>query len=202
MTKPVRRIVLASRSPRRRELAQKAGWDVVLAPPPDTVEAGAAPRAPEESLEAYVLRLARAKAEAVAEGGIAGTILACDTLSEVDGIELGQPVDREDARRMLLRLSGRRHRVVTGVCLRTSPGGSSLEATDESELEMGHLDAHFLEWYLDAGLWRGKAGACGFQDERLPLHLVSGSASNVVGLPLELIGRMLEQVDRLPDVSP
>ncbi len=183
--------MLASRSPRRRELARSAGWDVILAPPPESVEASAPPRATTETLEAYVLRLARAKARAVAESGPPGLILACDTLSEVDGSALGQPADRSDARRMLETLSGRRHRVVTGVCLMPSRENDPIEATDESELEMAPLDAAFLDWYLDSGMWRGKAGACGFQDERLPLRLVAGSPSNVVGLPLELIGRLL-----------
>lgn len=193
MTTRKKKIVLASRSPRRRELAESAGWELVLSPPPESVEATAPPRSATETLEAYVLRLARAKAHAVAEHFPAEIVLACDTLSEVDGMALGQPADRSDAHRMLETLSGRRHRVVTGVCM-LPPGGPPLEATDESELEMAPLDAAFLEWYLDSGMWRGKAGACGFQDDRLPLRLVSGSASNVVGLPLELIGRLLESL--------
>ena len=197
MAGKTRRIVLASRSPRRRELALGAGWEVDLHPPADDAEAGAAPRGRAESLEAYVVRLARAKADAVGSQGVAGTILACDTLSEVDGAALGQPADRADARRMLEALSGRRHRVVTGVCLWQRPELEPLVATDESLLEMGPLDEAFLTWYLDSGLWRGKAGACGFQDERLPLELVAGSASNVVGMPLELVERLLAERDRL-----
>ena len=189
--------MLASRSPRRRELALGAGWEVDLHPPADDVEAGAAPRAADESLEAYVVRLARAKAEAVGSAGVTGTILACDTLSEVDGVALGQPADRAEARSMLEALAGRRHRVVTGVCLWQRPELAPLVATDESLLEMGPLDEAFLSWYLDSGLWRGKAGACGFQDERLPLRLAEGSASNVVGLPLELVERLLAERDRL-----
>lgn len=189
--------MLASRSPRRRELAIGAGWDVLLSPPADDAEASAPPRQPDEALEAYVVRLARAKAAAVATAGAVGTILACDTLSEVDGSALGQPKDVDDARRMLQSLSGRTHRVVTGVCLWERPTLAPLEATAESWLAMDRLDEGFLRWYLESGLWRGKAGACGFQDERLPLRLVTGSASNVVGLPLELIGELLEQRDRL-----
>ena len=185
------RIILASRSPRRRQLATEAGWDIEAVPPPDEAEATAARRQPNESLEAYVVRLARAKAEAVVATGLRGLILACDTLSEVDGRELGQAADRSEARLMLKSLSGKRHRVVTGVCLWHHPECPPLSATDESQLEMGPLDDDFLEWYLDSGLWRGKAGACGFQDERLPLRLIAGSPSNVVGLPLELIDRMI-----------
>ena len=203
-----RQIVLASGSPRRRELAANEGWEVQVLPPPEAIEAMATPQAADESLEAYVLRLARAKGQAVAEQiiamGIEGTILACDTLSEVDGEVLGKPVDRDDARRMLTLLSGRAHRVLTGVWLcRQQVGPASggavrvpLEAVEESLLAMDPLDEPLLEWYLDSGMWRGKAGACGFQDERLPLRLVSGSGSNVVGLPLERVRTMLAALDR------
>jgi len=184
-------IILASRSPRRLELARTAGWLVTVAAPDEAVEASQPPRAPEEPLAAYVQRLALAKAEAAAQGVAVGTLVACDTLSEVDGVVLGQPIDAADARRMLVALSGRRHRVLTGVCVWRLPDGQPRFAVAESLLEMGPLSEEFLDWYLASDLWRGKAGACGFQDERLPLRLVDGSPSNVVGLPLELLGEML-----------
>ncbi len=187
--------MLASRSPRRVQLARGEGWDVEVVAPPEEAEADAAPRGCDESLAAYVRRLATTKALAVAATGVTGTILACDTLSEIDGQPLGKPTDREDARRMLTALAGRRHRVVTGVCLWQRPDLEPLEADAESWLDMGPLPPDLLEWYLQSGLWQGKAGACGFQDARLPLHLVAGSSSNVVGLPLELIRGMLADLD-------
>ncbi len=161
--------------------------------PPEAVESDAPPRGADEPLEALVRRLALAKARAVAAAGVEGLILACDTLAELDGEPLGKPVDRADARRMLEALSGRPHRVVSGVCLWRRPGGEPVLADAESILEMDRLTDEFLDWYLDSGLWQGKAGACGFQDERLPLRLVSGSPSNVVGLPLELVREMLDR---------
>lgn len=172
-------------------------------PPPETAEAMAAPRAVNESLEAYVLRLARAKGQAVAAMGVQGTILACDTLSEVDGVVLGKPCDIEDAKRMLMLLSGRVHRVLTGVWLGSCVHNSlarhalwpPLEAVEESLLEMGAIEGPLLAWYLESGMWLGKAGACGFQDERLPLRLVAGSGSNVVGLPIERLRVMLANID-------
>jgi septum formation protein len=194
-----RSIVLASRSPRRLQLATAEGWRVRVIVPPEEAESEAAPRGPDESLAQYVCRLALAKATAVAGGGpstqIQGTILACDTVAEVDGQILGKPADRDDARQMLLDLSGRRHRVVSGVCLWPQPDGQPLFGDAESLLEMEELSDEFLEWYLKSGMWAGKAGACGFQDERLPLRLVAGSPSNVVGLPMELVREMLARVD-------
>jgi septum formation protein len=200
------RIVLASGSPRRRQIALAEGWNVQILPPPASAEAEAAPRQPRETIEDYVVRMARTKGEAVAATGVTDLILACDTLSEVDGHALGKPRDRADAHRMLAALSGRTHRVLTGVWLRPCCKGGfkggfecgprpALEAVEESLLEMGPLSDEFLGWYLDSGLWRGKAGACGFQDERLPLRVVSGSESNVVGLPLERVRSLIAALD-------
>jgi septum formation protein len=191
-----RRIILASRSPRRLELARDRGWDVVVVAPPDEAEAAAPPRGPNEPLEAFVMRLAHAKAAAVEALGATGSILACDTLGEVAGVVLGKPADAVDARRMLEALAGRTHRVLTGVCLWPSGAGEPRQAWAESTLEMDAFTPDFLDWYLASGLWRGKAGACGFQDERLPLRLLTGSPSNVVGLPVELIEQMLAEIDR------
>lgn len=185
------RIVLASGSPRRRELASAAGWNVIVMPPPDEAEAQAPPRSPGETLGEYVVRLARVKGLATVGQGATGLVLACDTVSEVDGVALGKAVDRDDARRMLKLLSGRKHRVLTGVWLGRTDTGAFLEAVEESLLFMHPLEPAFVEWYLDSGMWRGKAGGCGFQDERLPLELVGGSESNVVGLPLERIETMV-----------
>jgi septum formation protein len=189
------RIILASASPRRAELARAEGWIVEIVPPDEAVEANASPQGPDERLEDFVVRLARAKAAAVMARRPCGTILACDTLSEVDGVPLGKPKGREDARRMLMALSGRLHRVVSGVCL--WPIAQAMEpvtAHAESRLFMPPLDDDFIRLYLDTDLWRGKAGACGFQDGHIPLELVSGSASNVVGLPLELVRAMLAEL--------
>jgi septum formation protein len=192
------RLVLASGSPRRAELARSEGWDFTVMPPPDAAETDAAPRGPDEPLEAFVTRLARAKAEAVIAFGVQGLVLACDTLSEVEGLPLGKPADRDDARRMLRALSGKFHRVVSGVCLwpseATGHSGTALTGHAESQLFMPTLDEAFIAGYLDTGLWEGKAGACGFQDGHVPLELVTGSPSNVVGLPLELVKKLLDRL--------
>ena len=190
-------IVLASQSPRRLALAKEAGWKVTVVPPPESAEANADSRGINESLGEYVCRLAQVKAESVRAHGCTGTILACDTLSEVDGQALGKAANETEAREILLTLSGRIHRVQTGVCIwRTPESDSPLLGNAESILSMGTLTDDFLDWYLASGMWKGKAGACGFQDDRLPLRLLSGSSSNVVGLPIELIETMLLKTQR------
>lgn len=142
-----------------------------------------------------MVRLAKAKAADVMAARPGHTILACDTLSEVDGVPLGKPKDRGEARSMLMALSGRRHRVVSGVCLwHAGSAGKPLTGHAESWLVMPPLEEGFIGRYLDTGLWQGKAGACGFQDGHIPLELVSGSASNVVGLPIELVRAMLARL--------
>ncbi|MFM1903117.1 MAG: Maf-like protein YhdE [Planctomycetota bacterium] len=167
-------------------------------PPPEEAEAAAPPRGEQEPLEAFVVRLARAKAAAVADAGGTGLLLACDTLGEVDGQALGKPINAADAGRMLRAISGREHRVVSGVCLwQIAADGlrrEPLTGSAESRLYLPEIGDAFIDEYLASGLWEGKAGACGFQDGRIPLELVAGSPSNVVGLPLELVRAMLESI--------
>lgn len=174
-----------------------------VVPPPDAAESEAPPRAPTESLEAWVARLATAKAKAV-ESQLPPTpprtVLACDTIGVIDGKPLGKPADRRDAARMLTQLSGRLHRVLTGSCLWPLDGHPNIAVT-ESILEMAPLSEAFLEMYLDSDLWQGKAGACGFQDGVIPLTLVAGSGSNVIGLPLETIRDQLSRIASAPRAS-
>lgn len=193
-----RTIVLASRSPRRRALAESEGWIVRVVEPPEEAEAAEGPIRPGESLGDYVVRLAWAKARAVAAEVPEGLLVACDTVSEVAGEILGKPADEADARRMLERLSGRRHRVMTGTCVWPRPEGEPVFAATESELEMKPLSHDLIDGYLASGLWRGKAGACGYQDEAIPLELRAGSGSNVVGLPLETLRDIFSRITRQP----
>jgi septum formation protein len=125
-------------------------------------------------------------------------IVACDTVAECQGEILGKPRDEDHARRMLQLLCGSLHRVYSGLCVWQPVVEGTYGSPDVrlavSELRMDELDAAQLEEYLASGLWEGKAGAFGYQDRPGWLHLVSGSESNVVGLPMELLGEMLKKV--------
>ena len=118
----------------------------------------------------------------------AGWSSACDTVAECEGQILGKPANEEHARQMLQMLSGREHRVLSGLCLWNVPGGSPLVRVAVTRLRMDRLSAAEIDDYLASGLWEGKAGAFGYQDRLGWVHVVEGSETNVVGLPMEIAG--------------
>ncbi len=200
------KLILASQSHRRRELAISAGWDVTITPPPEYAEASAPPLQPGETVPTFVTRLAHAKAAAVSKQLSpleTRAILACDTVGEIEGVIFGKPTDAHDARRMIEALSGKKHQVFTGVSIwfpepaEKNWADTSLrqhivtEGCAMSEVFMELLQKKEIDDYLATNDWRGKAGACGFQDGHLPLRLITGSADTVVGLPVEFIEQLV-----------
>ncbi len=181
-------LILASRSPRRRELLSAAGYRFEVRVPAETAEEGLRSG---ESPADLVARLAVQKAADVAGQVSQGWILGCDTVVECDGQILGKPADRQHARQMLGTLSGRLHRVWTGLCLWKVPEGQKLVRVAVTTLRMDTLSAAQLDEYLAGDQWQGKAGAFGYQDRTGWVHVLEGSESNVVGLPLELLAEML-----------
>jgi septum formation protein len=115
---------------------------------------------------------------------------------ECHGHVLGKPVDRDDARRMLLMLRSRVHHVYSGVCLWRRPDDEMLTRVDVTKLRMDHRSDRELDSYLATDEWQGKAGAFGYQDQHDWLHVIRGSESNVVGLPMELLAAMLDELAR------
>src|SRR5262245_4236428 len=180
-------LILASTSPRRRQLLEEAGYQFVVVPPHDAVEKAVVGEVP----EAMGQRLALQKARDVAERCEEGVVIGCDTVAECGGEVLGKPADREDARRMLALLRGREHRVVSGLCLWRRPDDKYRTELDITRLVMESISDEELNKYLDTNQWEGKAGAFGYQDGLDWVHILEGSESNVVGLPMELLGRML-----------
>jgi septum formation protein len=182
-------LILASGSPRRRELLKAAGYDFEVQPPAQTAECGLQSGLTPAEL---VAQLAYQKAADVAARVGEGLVLGCDTVVECDGQIFGKPADEDHARQMLQTLSGRWHRVLTGLCLWRVPGGQSTTRVAVTTLRMDPLSAEQLDDYLASGQWIGKAGAFGYQDRLGWVHVSEGSESNVVGLPLELLAEMLE----------
>ena len=183
------RLVLASASPRRARLLAEAGYAFDVAP------AGIDERRlGDETPAAYVRRLARGKAEAVAPRYPDRVVVGADTIVVIDGLVLGKPADAAEAAGMLGRLAGRRHTVLTGVAL--VRGARSEVAVERTEVTFTALDADRIRWYVGTGEPDDKAGAYAAQGigSRF-IERIEGSYSNVVGLPIPVVGRLLERLD-------
>ncbi len=183
-----REIILASSSPRRRELLERFGYRFRILEPDPNAECGICSR---ETPPELVARLAYQKAANVIEKIDSGLVLACDTVAECVAIILGKPENRSHAKQMLERLRGRKHSVYSGICLWNKDTANRSIRVDVSHLWMEPISDAQLEAYLDTEQWVGKAGAFGFQDGPDWIRLDSGSASNVVGLPMEMLQSML-----------
>jgi len=185
------KLILASSSPRRGELLAEAGYRFEVVPP---LVADECRLAGGEGPAEFVERVAREKAADVAARVPSGIVLGCDTVAELDGQILGKPADERHARAMLQRLRGREHRVYSGLCLWPVPHGQPLVRSARTTLRMDALSSDQLDEYLATGEWQGKAGAFGYQDRLGWVHVIAGSESNVVGLPLELLEEMLREL--------
>jgi len=151
----------------------------------------------EDSLE-YVKRLAQEKALAILDTAGKGTIvLGADTTVVLDGESLGKPVDEDDARQMLQRLSGRTHQVMTGVCVawRESSGAVISEVEAEvTEVEFSEMSAEEIADYVASGEPMDKAGAYGIQGRASRwIPRIQGCYFNVVGLPVARVCMMLQR---------
>jgi septum formation protein len=189
MTLPA--LILASSSPRRQQLLAEAGYPFVVVSPHDSAECGICSR---ETPPEMVARLAYQKGADVALRTESGMVVACDTVAECCGQILGKPKNVDHAREMLQLLSGREHRVYSGLCVWPRPGSEHHVQVDVTRLVMDSLTPSQLEDYLQTEAWEGKAGAFGYQDGLDWVHVVEGSESNVVGLPMELLARMLAHI--------
>ena len=187
-----REIILASSSPRRLELLARFGYTFRVIEPDSNAECGICSR---ETPPELVARLAYQKAANVIAKIDSGLVLSCDTVAECVAIILGKPENREHAEQMLRRLRGRKHSVYSGVCLWDKATDTRSVRVDVSHLWMEPITDEQMESYLDSEQWVGKAGAFGFQDGPNWIRLESGSASNVVGLPMEMLETMLADLN-------
>ena len=185
------KLILASQSPRRRQLLTEAGYTFTVDAPDDSVERGICSKCSPEEL---VVESAFLKAAAIANRHKSGLVLAADTVAVCGSETLGKPTSRDHAEQMLTLMSGQVHRVLTGVCLRLA--GTSIFKTwlEETTLEMSVLDDDLLQGYLDTDGWVGKAGAFGFQDGLQWVRIKEGLASTVVGLPIERLPKWIGEL--------
>ena len=193
-------LVLASASPRRQELLRNAGISFAV----QAADIDETPLA-DETAEQCARRLAREKALAVSRLRPQDRVLGADTIVVVDGAILGKPRDADDAARMLRLLSGRVHRVITGVCVVEAVGsgqrpvGSEVRtpriASETTLVTMSELSEEEIREYVATGEPMDKAGAYAIQGMASRwIPRIEGDYSNVVGLPVALVYRMLRQV--------
>lgn len=185
------RLILASGSPRRISLMREYGYTVeVIRPPieePATLPKDLAPSQQAEALSYF-------KAQSVVPRVKDGWIIAGDTVVSLNGRVFGKPADRDDARGILSTLAGTTHDVITGVTLLNAATGKRYIDHDATAVTMRPMREAQLEAYLDTDAWVGKAGAYGIQDRGDAfIERIDGSFTNVVGFPMELIGRMLSR---------
>ncbi len=182
------RLILASGSPRRRDILEQLGFDFEVRPV-DLDES----RLEGEDAMAYVSRLAKAKCRAEARPG--ELVLAADTIVAIDGHLLGKPKDEADARGMLKRLSGREHQVATGVAVFDVDSDLVEHAVVSTTVAFNPLSDTEIDWYVASGEPMDKAGGYAIQGlGRLFVGRIDGNYTNVVGLPVPTVYALLTRL--------
>ena len=177
------KIVLASGSPRRRELLAGLGLEF-------EVRASSIPeeKQSDESPRQYVERLATEKAAFVARNAADSIVIGADTVVVIDNLLLEKPKDRDAAGQMLRRLSGQWHEVLTGLCLIQTETSQSVSGIESTQVLFQSLSDQDIEWYVNTGEPFDKAGAYAIQGYgSLIVDQVKGNYFNVVGLPTNLL---------------
>jgi septum formation protein len=174
--------VLASRSPQRRALLERAGVPfTVRVSDASELEQGADPAA-------VAVENALRKARAVRRPGAPEAVLACDTIVVLDGVIYGKPSDAVAARKTVAALAGRTHEVISGLALLLTDGRPEIverTAVARTRVTFRAIDDELLEWYVGTEEWRGRSGGYAIQGQGAALALaVDGEVENVVGLPL------------------
>jgi len=183
------KIILASGSPRRRELLEDAGllFEVIVSPAEEIHDASI-------PLSELCEKNACLKAEAVANGNPGKVVIGADTLVWIDGEPLGKPADMEAARAMLRKLAGRAHTVCTGVCV-IAPDGSRDCFHDLTAVRFRPLDEELITEYFEKANPLDNAGAYGIQESgELIVEGIDGSFDNVMGLP---VAKVVAAIERL-----
>jgi septum formation protein len=182
------RLILASASIGRRQLLEQAGWQFEVMPSNVDEPDGKGVK----DIREYVQHVAWLKAAAVAARIDVGVILAADSVGWIDGQVIAKPADRGDARRILRLLRGTEHELWTGAILWRRPDNVQLAWQEASRVAFRGMSDREMETYLDTRLWEGCSGAYAVQGPNDPyVRVVEGTISNVVGLPMETLGKLL-----------
>jgi septum formation protein len=183
-------LILASSSPRRRDLLASLGltFQVVPAAIQEILS-------PQEAATDFAARVAEKKALAVGHRHPEAWVIGADTIVVVDGEIFGKPRDREDAKRMLQQLANREHRVITGYALIHVAGEKNIKGVEETRVKISALEEREIAWYINTGEPFDKAGGYAIQGKgAFMVERIEGSYTNVVGLPLNQLVRLFKQV--------
>jgi septum formation protein len=182
MKKPIKnsRLILASKSPRRRYLLEQAGLEFSVIP--SNLDENSIPLS---SPESYVRNLAKAKAKDISRRYSDSWVIGADTIVFIDNTMLGKPDSRPEARKMLRSLSGKTHQVLTGYCICCKATGRLFSETIKTDVCFKELTELQIEWYINCGEPFDKAGAYAIQGiGTFLVKRIDGSYTNVVGLPV------------------
>ena len=181
--------ILASASPRRKQLLAEAGYRFTVVPPGIDESAFAA-----EGINAceYVERLALAKAKNVAEKYPDSLVIGADTVVDFMGEIIGKPADAKEAEQITKKLFSRPHKVITGIAIVKMSDGVELSESDTTTIHPKRLTSEQIAKHIKSESWRDKAGAYAIKESGDEfIERIQGSLTNVIGLPMELLGRLL-----------
>jgi septum formation protein len=185
-------IILASSSPRRKQLLAKAGYQFSVVHPELDESAYSAEQVDSEQ---YARRLALAKAKSIAEKHPESLVISADTIVDFQGEIIGKPADAKDARQIIQKLFGAPHRVITGLAICRLNDDTEMAACDITTIFPRQITEEQINEYIKSGLWKEKSGAYAIKEDGDEfVEKIEGSLTNVMGLPMELLERLLGRI--------
>jgi septum formation protein len=185
-------IILASASPRRKQLLAEAGYKFISITP--NIDESAFPANQYTACE-YAKKLALAKAKSVAEKYPNCVVIGADTIVDFDGEIIGKPADAKDAEQITKKLFSRPHKVITGLAIVRLNDGIEIIESDTTTVYPKKMKASQIAEHIKSGTWRDKAGAYAIQETGDEfIEKIDGSLTNVMGLPMELLQRLLTTI--------
>ena len=183
--------ILASASPRRKQLLTEAGYKFTVVKP--DIDESAFPVKDIKACE-YAERLALAKAKNVAEKHPDCLVVAADTIADFEGEIIGKPTDQTQAEQITKKLFGKPHKVITGIAIVSLHDGIELNESDTTTVYPKKLTTEQIAEHIKSDTWRDKAGAYAIQENGDEfIERIEGSLTNVMGLPMELLERLLKK---------
>jgi len=185
-------IVLASASPRRKQLLAEAGYKFTVCPA--DIDESAIPAEGIEPRE-YAKRLALAKAKSVAAGFPNRLVIGADTVVDFEGEIIGKPCDAKEAKEITRKLFSRPHKVITAVAIVRLSNGIKMVESDTTTVYPKKMTEKQIARHIEDGSWRGKSGAYAIKEGADEfIEKIDGSLTNVMGLPMELLERLLAEI--------